>query len=1406
VTRSDRRSLGIALVASLFLLAPGFGAGSSGAVGIGPSHPVVPGPLSTAIHSPSDPAPASESLPAAPPSANLKYMPSPDGSAWIAQRALRASESGGVPAYDAFVPRPSATSAQIAAAASAGHIAPLYGGDDPAPMGIADYGLTAGTGGRVIPTSVNTDRIAGTFNTDGPGIQPLYLTAAAPDGYSVDLAATSSDVALFGDSDYTFWFEDAAEYFVRSHQLVFVANVWNFSSGVIPPSTFYDLESGSEVGFSYVVSTFDVPSSVSGPLAISLWINSTATGGRDAVSFAAGVSTPAYNTTQTFETVVFNSTSPSVPSVSPANLTADGSRYNPVGLTDDFELVLGGPGGGAQTNVYLANATLRLDIWNEASGSYQPVPSAYSYGGDAAETASGVCVGWQNSGGDQAILSEGPSILRGLWNATGLPGLDPVNVSVNVPNAFLFFTTEGSSNFSQGGSTYWAPDERTTDYAVPPGLYNLTALMSDFTPATLAGVSVPLGIPATLVIDLTANASEGIYAPLWAWNNGTLARISSAGVGTPSDPYRIINDQHMDIGSLFGLFNDLTFPVFAGVFLNDTHASVQLSQMPALTVRSPYSSTPAVNDLTYQIYDSTDVVLVDSAHVSGWFTDLLAGEYPRWATDSVVLWNSSDDLIANTTFATQTAGAYLYGGTNNTIWGNTFTMVPAPRFPTSGLYLLNLSFGLEEGESGDLVYDNVFDTTITAVTPLGDLYNGTYFVPADQWNISRQSASNVRTLDGVNLTGSVIGGSYQGGNYWWDYGTPANPYGELPYTAAGNLAVGGDEVPLVTGNLTGVILAEIGLTGGTTWTANVYGATTDVLLYSLVVNTPNVTVLLPENGSYAVLASAGALGASVTFSVASARTVNLDFGASYSATFEESGLPAGVAWGIHVDYRTVEVTGTPLTVALLNGTWPFSVQAPVGFTSVPVSGYAHITGGNVTIPIEFQPILYIVTFTPSGLANGTEWYVSIAGELLNTSAPASLQLSLANGSYSASFNASGYSVTPASTEIEVFGGPVSVLVAFTAVPTYTVTFAESGLLVGTPWSITVHGVSTETSPNGSIAFRLPADAPPYSWDAGAVPGYSAHPPNGTLHVFDHPLTINVTFVALPAYSVTFTEGGLATGTAWSVNLSVGVGSGTGSTIQFHLPAGPYSFSIPVVPGYASHPNGGRFNVTTTPLNFAIQFTPVTPGIYVVTFSETGLPPATNWSVSLGAAIESSTGSTITFAAGNGSYPWTTLHVVGYNSQPSAGTLTITGQDAAVSVVFVTATPPASYALTFVEAGLPLGTNWSVTLDGTQEDTTGVSIVFIELNASYDYSIGPVPGYSANDSTGRVTVGGSPTTVVVGFSANPAADQFLGVSYPLWSLVLAALAVLTLDLALLLRKRARRQGPASRPPPPQRPGR
>jgi len=112
---------------------------------------------------------------------------------------------------------------------------------------------------------------------------------------------------------------------------------------------------------------------------------------------------------------------------------------------------------------------------------------------------------------------------------------------------------------------------------------------------------------------------------------------------------------------------------------------------------------------------------------------------------------------------------------------------------------------------------------------------------------------------------------------------------------------------------------------------------------------------------------------------------------------------------------------------------------------------------------------------------------------------------------------------------------------------------------------------------------------------------------------------------------------------------------------------------------------------------------VTSATYTVTFTESGLPSGTNWSVTFNGITQSSSTSQIQFTnVSNGTYSYTVGSVSGYNVSPSYGNVTVNGANVTQSITFSTQ-PQVTANLTASSTSITLGQ--SVTLTVT---TTGCS--------------------------------------------------------------------------------------------------
>jgi len=880
-------------------------------------------------------------------------------------------------------------------------VAPTYS-QAPAPMGVADIGLR-NVSGALAGYVLNTSSAEGTINfTDA---QSVYVDGDGPDMFGVQLNSVVTNVTLFGNSTYQFWTQNFVSYTSSSGELSFGDNIWNFSDpvGNISPNVFYAHGPNGSLAapvFYYAVGpTFTIHY----PFAVSFYLNSTLLNDRPAVFFNYTLSNATMRHSGSFDYVVFNSTEG--PPATPAPLALfqiDGSAYDPIGLINDIELVVVGNDNGDTTTFFQIAATLTIAYWNSTQGSYVPVPSAVNAGADTGETSNGVASFYTNPS-TVGRLTLGPSFLAGLWNSTTAPGERTVVTSVTPAPALILVNSGATRHALQ---TQWVPSSVTgvTTFSIPnTGAYFVDLRLSEYSPM---GTIVHAGGPNSTVhvaAVLASNVGLGIYTPFIAWGNAELATFALSGSGTALSPYVLYDNQRGILDPEFTQWNDFEFPVFPGLLLISTTAYVDITP-PSFAVTYPPSMLPQIyaqglpstNNLQEEFWNVSNVALLNASQISGWLSGSLFSFYPL---GDVIFWNSTGNLVAGNTFADQGMALALYGGRANTVWGNTFlTTGVAATMPANVLQNPSNQTGVWESESGDLLYNNFFSVPVPAFTPTFDPLScqiqceGARY--SDAWNVSQESANASQTILSVPLTGSIVGTSYQGGNYWTNYGAPPNPYGVLPYNDSGWIAAGGDYVPLVPFSLFNVTFVETGLPSGANWEVSTPLATVNSTGTSFSLEGPNGTYDYQVSGPAGYQAPPAG---SFTLNGASLQ-VNLTFAALYSLTFVETGAPAGLIWEVSLNgtgtggIPTVAESPAPSVVqfSVPAGPYTFTV-ASVGFIPAPAHGTvtvssAHPTTENVTFLLA--PAL---TFFESGLPAGTAWSVGLSqgSTILNRSSTTS---------------------------------------------------------------------------------------------------------------------------------------------------------------------------------------------------------------------------------------------------------------------------------------------------------------------------------------------------------------------------------------------------------------------------------
>ncbi|MGC8497134.1 MAG: YncE family protein [Thermoplasmata archaeon] len=429
--------------------------------------------------------------------------------------------------------------------------------------------------------------------------------------------------------------------------------------------------------------------------------------------------------------------------------------------------------------------------------------------------------------------------------------------------------------------------------------------------------------------------------------------------------------------------------------------------------------------------------------------------------------------------------------------------------------------------------------------------------------------------------------------------------------------------------------------------------------------------------------------------------------------------------------------------------------ADSGNNSISVINIA--TGSVLTYPIGVYPMsismadLYPVNFEESGLPSSTTWSV-IVNSINITGNGLQIQFLEPNGSYSYALGiVSGYRPNQNYGTFTVAGNALSITILWTRV-TYQISFKESGLPSGTRWDVTLNN-TTNSSTSNVINFIEPNGT--YSFVIGTVPGYRTANKTGQIFVNGGNAVRNIVW-SVNTYSISFVESGLRAGTLWSVTLNGALSSSKSTNISFSEPNGSYSYTIDNINGYIANNYSGTITVNGANITVSVSWFPI---LYTIYFNETGLPAGTPWSVTLNGTVKTSTTSTIMFSEPNGSYIFSIESISGYTISPQFNTINVDGASVHESITF-SPVPPATYEITFMESGLPTGTNWSVTFNGITNYSTSNSIFFYAKNGTYSYSIGMISGYSVNPSSGNIIVSGSSINNVVSFSPIVAGQYYI----------------------------------------------
>lgn len=455
--------------------------------------------------------------------------------------------------------------------------------------------------------------------------------------------------------------------------------------------------------------------------------------------------------------------------------------------------------------------------------------------------------------------------------------------------------------------------------------------------------------------------------------------------------------------------------------------------------------------------------------------------------------------------------------------------------------------------------------------------------------------------------------------------------------------------------------------------------------------------------------------------------------------------PAGVEWSVTVGGITQVSHSGSVVFQLPNGSQPYAVSPVAGFFGTNRTGTVSVAGAASAVRMDYSVVTYPVTFTESNLAHGTSWGITL-GSTNRVVTTVSAVFDLANGTYAYGVDAvSGYSTPSTTGTVEVTGAPVAVPVEYDRAA-YPVTFSESGLPFGTPWTLSTLFVNV-TSSAPSVVLELPNGTVPFS--AVSEPGL-ATPAGQKVVVAGAAASVTVAFAPL-TYPVTFTENQLPAGTNWSVTVGGDVHHSVSSTLVADLPNGSSLYEVGSAGGYTPDVSNTSVFVNGGAAQVTIVFNRTA---YPVVFTETGLVNGTVWNVTIGPTATRSTGPSIEFELPNGSASIAIGAESGYTVSV-AGSVSVSGAKLEVPVRFAAV----SYAVAFTETGLAAGTSWTVTINGVKESSTTSQVLFELANGTYPYSIGAVAGETPPAFSGITVVSGAAGSVPVPFSSTTYAVTF-----------------------------------------------
>lgn len=1078
----------------------------------------------------------------------------------------------------------------------------------PAPMGIADYGLS--TKGAI---TYNTSSFEGILNLSS--FSAYYngnnqLETGSPNWVSIQMNTILYNTTVMGNSSNVYWTQNVIDF--NGTALQFMNNIWNFTNSnmSMTNSTLYKYNGTIDAPtFYYAIGPMF---NITYPFTVKLYNNVTTENNMVALYFNYSLSYGGKVYSGYYDRVLFNNVG-ITKKVTPAFFQVSGKSKTPIGIPDDAELVTVGPGAGSTTTITNISGYDTLKYLSSATKEYTTINAAYNSGSETGETSIGLATWWKNvSGAPVEFLGTGPSLLMPLWNAShgALPGSININTTVTPSYAFVFASQANPKNVMSLNNSSYIPTTGSgkVSFKLPPGNYTIEALANGYKPYYTNATIGANGNNGSLgPISMTSKANL-YYTPIYITNNNIYSQMASAGLlggkGTSTDPYAM-NNTTISLNPLFLIGNDFGYESFVLLQINGTTSHFVINNVSTNSTEEYiyghiYKTGVALNNI-YAIGDSSNVTITnikyDNSMATTNGTTILSSIY---GISIINTYNSMYIDVINNNIS------LLMGGVGLTMYTTNYSVVKDNK-------LTNNVGGYFNGIAGPITFVYMSGKDSISYNNVSNDYYGIYGYIVNNNDISNnQFYNNVlsvidqfstnETFNNNTIKGNGYGGGYeaiQSNNAIVSNNSFIMNDGAIVYSYTNNTMI-------YNNTINGTYGFEL-----INSTKNVIynNIITSQNNYANMINTWNIT---PKNGTNIIggpklggnyWSGYNTLNVSNGLGLAPFNDFGMIKGYDYAPlvhigvpiAFNETGLAKGTIWGVAFNNisKQSNSTSTIFHIASSTGKLPYTINVPNGYAvKGSVNGIVTLNGKFQVVNVTFAKI-YTLTVNEIGLnltklsLNNESWKIILTTGNVSTtysSMSTPIYANITNGTtYYYNISAPGYVAIPTSGSFTVKGN-VTINVVFKQ--WYNVTFKETGLTAGTKWGITIGMNYTQTTTNNNISFELLNGI--YNYTVINVNGYTVSPSSGTFNLTSN-MTIAITYY-IPKYNVTFVEKGLPANTTWSVTLNGVTQKSTSTKIVFSMLNGKYNYTVSQIANYTVSPSSGSVVVNGSAVSISITYT------------------------------------------------------------------------------------------------------------------------------------------------------------------------------------------------------------------------